>query len=114
MDAFVVEKKPRAGLRSSSQAKLTTRVVAELPVRSDDSVQVTSETKVCHLSSEELEDELRLFDLDNTYGPFVGVERLARWKRAEQMGLSPPQRVLDILSMVPTRVETMREPGRLW
>jgi DNA polymerase delta, subunit 4 len=63
---------------------------------------------------EQLEDELRMFDLDARYGPFVGVDRLARWKRAERMGLDPPEHVLHILTQQDVPVDSQREGGHLW
>lgn len=49
------------------------------------------------LSKAEVEDILRLFDVNATYGPFVGVDRLARWERASRWGLHPPQIVHRVL-----------------
>ena len=43
---------------------------------------------------------LRKFDLDYAFGPCGGLSRRARWKRAEKMGLHPPQHVWDILSQM--------------
>ncbi|EPQ26245.1 uncharacterized protein PFL1_06180 [Pseudozyma flocculosa PF-1] len=41
---------------------------------------------------------LRLFDLDPTYGPCIGLTRLERWERAEELGEHPPREVYDILT----------------
>ncbi|KAK4534562.1 hypothetical protein CDCA_CDCA02G0587 [Cyanidium caldarium] len=44
------------------------------------------------------EDALRAFDLNVWYGPCVGLSRLERWARVEELGLHPPlavQRTLD-------------------
>ena len=41
---------------------------------------------------------LRLFDLNDEYGPFVGIPRMERWERAQKAGLNPPQEVYDILN----------------
>ena len=43
---------------------------------------------------------LRRFDLDYAYGPCGGLSRRERWQRAKQLGLDPPQSVLDILSQL--------------
>lgn len=67
-----------------------------------------------NLSPEQLEDELRLFDLNPAWGPFVGIDRISRWYRASRLDLGPPQRVLDILQMQPRKVELQREGGNLW
>jgi hypothetical protein len=63
---------------------------------------------------EQLEVELRMFDLDARYGPFVGVDRVARWKRAERMGLDPPEHILHILTQQDVPVDSQREGGYLW
>jgi hypothetical protein len=65
-------------------------------------------------TKEKLEDELRLFDLDSRYGPFVGVDRMARWKRAERLGLEPPEHIMRILTQADIPVDKQREGGHLW
>lgn len=40
---------------------------------------------------------LRLFDMSSKYGPCIGVTRLARWHRANRIGLKPPIEVLAVL-----------------
>jgi DNA polymerase delta, subunit 4 len=84
---------------SSLSPKHATPVVPPAPV-------------VPELTPEEIEDELRLFDLDSSYGPFCGMPRLERWCRAEKLGLNPPKRVLDILS-TPGAIE-QRDGAGLW
>ncbi|WRT65458.1 uncharacterized protein IL334_002401 [Kwoniella shivajii] len=41
---------------------------------------------------------LRIFDLTSSYGPCVGITRLARWERAKKWGLNPPEEIRDILT----------------
>jgi hypothetical protein len=43
---------------------------------------------------------LAAFDLDQSFGPCVGLSRAARWERARALGLSPPAEVLAALEMV--------------
>ena len=43
---------------------------------------------------------LRQFDLDYAYGPCGGLSRKARWQRAQQLRLNPPQHVWDILQQL--------------
>ena len=43
------------------------------------------------------EQVLIQFDLDATYGPALGMTRLARWERADRFGLNPPKNVYEIL-----------------
>ncbi|KAK9370182.1 DNA polymerase delta, subunit 4-domain-containing protein [Lipomyces kononenkoae] len=40
---------------------------------------------------------LKNFDLTAAYGPTVGMTRLQRWRRAEKLGLQPPEVVYKIL-----------------
>lgn len=42
-------------------------------------------------------EELRSFDLCSEFGPCIGMTRVERWQRAERFGLSPPDRVLQIV-----------------
>ncbi|KAI5813346.1 DNA polymerase delta, subunit 4-domain-containing protein [Pyronema omphalodes] len=39
---------------------------------------------------------LRNFDLSSQYGPCIGISRVARWRRAEGLGLKPPMEVLAV------------------
>ena len=64
------------------------------------------------LSSEQIEDELRLFDLDPRYGPFVGIDRLTRWNRAKKFGLEPPMHVKSLLEC--DGAVAQRSGGHLW
>ena len=41
---------------------------------------------------------LRSFDLDQQFGPCVGLSRKDRWQRAESFGLEPPAKVWSLLS----------------
>ncbi|KAL9264702.1 DNA polymerase delta subunit 4-like protein [Drosera capensis] len=40
---------------------------------------------------------LRQFDLNMAYGPCIGISRVARWERANRMGLDPPREVEKLL-----------------
>ncbi|KAH1134038.1 hypothetical protein GYH30_012450 [Glycine max] len=51
---------------------------------------------ISHGGKPDLEDEykesevaLRQFDLNMAYGPCLGMTRLARWERAQRLGLNP-------------------------
>ncbi|KAG8591076.1 hypothetical protein GDO81_000002 [Engystomops pustulosus] len=43
-------------------------------------------------------DKLIQFDLDWRFGPCTGITRLERWRRAEELGLTPPKNIRDILT----------------
>ncbi|KAG5232969.1 DNA polymerase delta family protein [Salix suchowensis] len=36
------------------------------------------------------EELMRQFDMNMAYGPCLGMSRLARWERAQRLGLNPP------------------------
>jgi DNA polymerase delta subunit 4 len=55
-------------------------------------------------SSDEL--LLRKFDLDVQFGPCSGLSRRERWLRAKELGLTPPQNILDILDRHPETRES--------
>ncbi|KAE9390450.1 hypothetical protein BT96DRAFT_1002267 [Gymnopus androsaceus JB14] len=40
---------------------------------------------------------LREFDWSSKYGPFIGMTRMERWRRAQQLELDPPQDIYLIL-----------------
>ena len=40
---------------------------------------------------------LRSFDLNSRFGPSKGLDRRARWDRAQKLGLDPPPEVLELL-----------------
>ncbi|KAF8242123.1 hypothetical protein K440DRAFT_482923, partial [Wilcoxina mikolae CBS 423.85] len=40
---------------------------------------------------------LRHFDLSSQYGPCIGITRVSRWKRANELGLKPPIEVLAVV-----------------
>ncbi|XP_068651366.1 uncharacterized protein [Aristolochia californica] len=46
---------------------------------------------------DEAEEVLRQFDLNIAYGPCLGLTRLARWDRADKLGLNPPKDVEELL-----------------
>lgn len=46
---------------------------------------------------EDIEAELRIWDMDMKYGPCIGITRLERWERARKNGLSPPDRIRSFI-----------------
>ncbi|XP_015695923.1 uncharacterized protein LOC102719320 [Oryza brachyantha] len=60
--------------------------------------QNCSQSQDCRrLPGDEEEELLRLFDMDMTYGPCIGITRLRRWERAAALGLCPPAHLRDLL-----------------
>eukprot|EP00884_Botryococcus_braunii_P012091 jgi/Botrbrau1/20883/Bobra.0135s0014.2 len=52
-------------------------------------------------TAEDLDDKLRQFDLTSTYGPSLGISRIARWERAQKLGLNPPDDIICLLRNLP-------------
>lgn len=109
MESYCRVEKP-GKLGAKSKAAKDTTVSAE----HESLAEHAREPEIESLSAEQLEDELRLFDLNPAWGPFVGIDRRQRWHRANRLNLNPPKRVLDILEMQPPRVDMQRDGGHLW
>ncbi|KAJ7292311.1 hypothetical protein O6H91_Y286300 [Diphasiastrum complanatum] len=45
----------------------------------------------------DVEEVLRQFDMNMSYGPCLGVSRTERWNRAHHLGLNPPHDVKNLL-----------------
>lgn len=43
------------------------------------------------------EEALRQFDMNMAFGPCLGMTRLARWERAQRLGLNPPVEIEGLL-----------------
>lgn len=103
MDKFVRIQKPIAKAQVHSKSKdaqkktisqLTT-ISATLPIPkfnewTDVIKEDTQSVDISKMSKADIEDVLRLFDLNMSYGPFVGIDRQDRWERANLRGLDPP------------------------
>ena len=53
---------------------------------------------------ENIEEELRQFDLNLKYGPCIDLTRMERFKRAEKFGLDPPKHIRIYLEQNPESV----------
>lgn len=53
------------------------------------------------------EDVLRQFDMNMAYGPCLGMSRLARWERAQRLGLNPPKEIEGLLKGEKIRSECL-------
>jgi len=49
-----------------------------------------------------IERKLRIFDLNPRFGPFVGIKRIDRWKRAEDFKLNPPMAIWKLMQANPS------------
>ncbi|KAK3124030.1 hypothetical protein QOZ80_8AG0639490 [Eleusine coracana subsp. coracana] len=87
-------KKPSTNNRCSKHVKPKQCIIAIHQTADGDGVDDRD------TEEEEVEAELRRFDMDMAYGPCIGVTRLRRWERAAAMGLSPPPRLRDLMTMV--------------
>ncbi|KAJ5200704.1 hypothetical protein N7491_008490 [Penicillium cf. griseofulvum] len=58
----------------------------------------TRMTPRAHQQGMDVEEKiLRHFDLSSQYGPCIGIARVKRWRRANQLKLNPPIEVLAVL-----------------
>lgn len=119
MDKFVRVEKPF--LQKSAPIKVTSKSVlpsSEPPAApkleewADIASTEPGSVDVSTLSADQIEDILRLFDLNPAYGPFVGIDRLFRWQRAEKWGLQPPTIIREIIDT--KRAVARRDGGFLW
>jgi hypothetical protein len=51
---------------------------------------------------------LRQFDLDLSYGPYIGISRVQRWQRAMGLNLHPPPYLADLLDVKATEWRELR------
>ncbi|CBI26425.3 unnamed protein product, partial [Vitis vinifera] len=67
------------------------------------------------LSAHNLQDDeydgnetvLRQFDMNMAYGPCLGMSRLARWERAQRLGLNPPKEIETLLKQGKARADCL-------
>lgn len=50
----------------------------------------------------------QVYDSDSLYGPGIGVPRMIRWTRAEQLGLNPPEEVSNTVVTAHTKLTIYR------
>lgn len=63
-------------------------------------------SKSIHIDHENrIEQILRVFDLDPNYGPSIGLTRLERWQRAQDLDLAPPAEIRQILTTKQGKLE---------
>ncbi|KAE8684707.1 DNA polymerase delta subunit 4 [Hibiscus syriacus] len=58
-----------------------------------------TQTPALHTRDDFCDEEraLREFDMNMAYGPCLGITRLARWERAQRLGLDPPKEIHCLL-----------------
>jgi hypothetical protein len=62
-----------------------------------------------------IEELLRKFDLSSKFGPCIGITRMERWTRAEELGLNPPPEVYTALrSVIRDNSEKCKQSLCLW
>ncbi|XP_017408134.1 DNA polymerase delta subunit 4 isoform X2 [Vigna umbellata] len=93
MKGFYRQRKTTATKKSSKKSPIPT--VIQTPA--------TSSGAECN----ESEVVLRQFDLNMAYGPCLGIARLARWERAQRLGLNPPQEIESLLKSGKVQMESL-------
>ncbi|KAF5725671.1 hypothetical protein HS088_TW23G00398 [Tripterygium wilfordii] len=56
---------------------------------------------------DEKEQLLKQFDMNMVYGPCLGMTRMARWERAQGLGLSPPKEIELLLKTGKARADCL-------
>ncbi|XP_021282928.1 LOW QUALITY PROTEIN: uncharacterized protein LOC110415562 [Herrania umbratica] len=56
---------------------------------------------------DEQEEVLRQFDMNMAYGPCLGITRMARWERAQRLGLNPPKEIENLLKGGKVKLESL-------
>lgn len=98
---------PESGLRETKIARAT--IINEWP----DIVAADEQgLDISMLTPSEIEDCLRLFDLNLKYGPFAGMDRRERWDRAHNFGLLPPEIIRNMIEV--SNVPRREGQGYLW
>ncbi|XP_075495160.1 uncharacterized protein LOC142532682 [Primulina tabacum] len=100
MKGFFRQQKKKAGITKPASSKKTPRSKGSASCGSD---VVQPPALVSHGSFDlrdeydDKEDVLRQFDMNMAYGPCLGMNRLDRWKRANALGLQPPEEIERLL-----------------
>ncbi|OMO88809.1 DNA polymerase delta, subunit 4 [Corchorus capsularis] len=61
---------------------------------------------------DEEEQVLRQFDMSMEYGPCLGMTRMARWERAQRLGLNPPKQIEHLLKGGKVKLDSLFD-GRI-
>lgn len=105
--------KVKAGVSSSSSSCSYCKTSLPSPPASLGSDFVQPPALISHGSLDpeddydEHEEVLRQFDMNMAYGPCLGMSRMARWERANSLGLNPPKDVERLLRGGKTSLECL-------
>lgn len=99
---------PSRNKRSAGKVTSHFRVTRSTRARTDKNTSkdtknpngLTSTESPSPLSQNEIDDArelLRQFDMTYKYGPCVGIGRTFRWERAQNFGLDPPTKAIELL-----------------
>ncbi|KAJ9131834.1 hypothetical protein P3X46_005252 [Hevea brasiliensis] len=103
MKNFYRQRKSNRGGITKSSSKSTSKSKKKLPKHAIGSDITQPMTLISH-GAPDLQDDydkheevLRQFDMNMAYGPCLGMTRLARWERAQRLGLNPPEEIECLL-----------------
>ncbi|CAL1361885.1 unnamed protein product [Linum trigynum] len=101
MKSYYKQKKPN---RSDAVGKPSKSIKKKSPA-----ALITSPHGAPHLQEdvEKSEQVLREFDMNMAYGPCIGMTRMARWQRAQRLGLDPPGDVKNLLDSGKTETKSL-------
>jgi hypothetical protein len=55
-------------------------------------------------NNSDIEEILKKFDLDPTYGPSIGLTRIERYENAKRFGLNPPENIPSLVERMDSNI----------
>ncbi|KAF8380835.1 hypothetical protein HHK36_028330 [Tetracentron sinense] len=98
MKGFFKQKKNSSSIsKSSSKSHSKASSNPSVSIASDHPKPTPQISRASLHLKDEHEEVLRQFDMNMAYGPCIGMTRLDRWERANDLGLNPPRDVEGLL-----------------
>ncbi|WVZ25110.1 hypothetical protein V8G54_003654 [Vigna mungo] len=111
MKGFYRQRKTTATKKSSKKSPINTAILGSTAIQTPATSggrKLNLQCKILYAAEcNESEVVLRQFDLNMAYGPCVGIARLARWERAQRLGLNPPQEIESLLKSGKVQMESL-------
>ncbi|GLT95297.1 hypothetical protein SLE2022_129890 [Rubroshorea leprosula] len=114
MKGFYRQRKNTGGITKSKSSKPLSGKKSAQHAAAFGSDVAHSPALFSHGGSADLKDDydqneqvLRQFDMNMAYGPCLGMTRLARWERAQRLGLNPPKEIKNLLNAGKVQLECL-------
>ncbi|ESW31009.1 hypothetical protein PHAVU_002G201100 [Phaseolus vulgaris] len=106
MKGFYRQRKTTATKKSSKKSPINAAILGSTSVQTLATISPGGKPDLQYECSES-EVVLRQFDLNMAYGPCLGMARLARWERAQRLGLNPPLEIESLLKSGKVQMESL-------